>query len=508
MRIGTRITVATALSVTLTLSVYAAFEVRARADSRQRAIEREARSTALALRTTLETLGGDIDHVDPIRLTRDLGREFGRSGTGWRVTIVPTDAPAAPASPAATRPTLSPTQARRLAALSAAPQLALLERERGELVLALPLRAQSARGVEVTGMLELARPIAQLDAAWTDDLWRAVGWVVVITALTTTAVFLLTRSLMTRPMAKLLGGVDEVARGDLSHALLSERDDEIGAIAARFNDMTFSLRESRAETQRSADAKHTLEQRLAHTEKLATIGQIAAEIAHEVGTPLNVIAGRARATHKKIGDPEAVAKNVTIIEEQTARITRIIQRLLDFARRRVGPPGMTRVSLNEISLTTMELLGSQFAAAKVKTRLVRADGLPMVLADSDRIQQVLLNLLINAIQAMPDGGAVAVETSTITRQRPGLELAPEQAFVRIEVADTGPGIPPERRDKIFEPFYTSKDGQGGTGLGLAVCAGIVKEHDGWIEVDDASTGGAVFRMLLPAAASERARTEA
>jgi hypothetical protein len=88
-----------------------------------------------------------------------------------------------------------------------------------------------------------------------------------------------------------------------------------------------------------------------------------------------------------------------------------------------------------------------------------------VLADSDRVQQVLLNLLLNAIQAMPDGGALTVETSVVTQQRPGLELAPEQAFVRVEVSDTGPGIPRDRRDKIFEPFYTSKDGQGGTGLG-------------------------------------------
>ena len=630
MRIGTRITVATALSVALMLAVYAAFEVRARHETRQRAAEGEARATALALRATLESTSPDLRTIDPARLAKELARELGRTGTGWRAAIVPrpvtTAAPAVqpltaaqsqrlakltagqaslfetdvgeavlalpvrargptggavigmievarslvpilpsreprpnleneargvalalraslealgadlvrvdatlwsddvtreltasgvewharfvsalPRPAAASRAQLAPAQARRLSALSNAPELALLERDGGELVLALPLRRAGVTGPEVTAMLEVGRPVAHLDAAWTGDLWRAIGWVVVIAALATTAVFLLTRSLMTRPMAKLLGGVDEVARGDLSHVLLSERDDEIGAIATRFNDMTFSLRESRAETRRSADAKHSLEQRLAHTEKLATIGQIAAEIAHEVGTPLNVIAGRARATHKKLADADAVAKNATIIEEQTARITRIIQRLLDFARRRVGPPGMSRLNLNQISLTTMELLGSQFSAAKVKTRLIRAEGLPAVLADSDRIQQVLLNLLLNAIQAMPDGGALTVETSVVIQQRPGLELAPEQAFARIEVSDTGPGIPRDRRDKIFEPFYTSKDGQGGTGLGLAVCAGIVKEHDGWIEVDDAATGGAVFRVFLPAAPSERTR---
>jgi hypothetical protein len=202
VRIGTRITAATALVVTLTLTVYAFFEVRARADNRQRAIESEARATGLALRTTLETLGADIAHVDPLRLTRDLGRELGRSGAGWRVSIVAADDPGPGKPPAG--PGLSVTQRRRLAALTNAPQLALLERERGDLVLALPLRAQGKDGIEVTGMLELARPVAYLEAAWRGDVWRAIGYVVVIAALTTIAVFLATRSVMTRPMAKLL----------------------------------------------------------------------------------------------------------------------------------------------------------------------------------------------------------------------------------------------------------------------------------------------------------------
>ena len=99
---------------------------------------------------------------------------------------------------------------------------------------------------------------------------------------------------------------------------------------------------------------------------------------------------------------------------------------------------------------------------------------------------------------MPDGGSLVVETAVLDRRRPGLEKAPVQRYVRIDVADSGVGIPPEARDKIFEPFYTSKAGEGGTGLGLAVCHGIVKEHDGWIEIDDRHGGGTVFRIFLPA----------
>ena len=512
MRIGTRITIATALSVTLTLVIYAWFELGERDRARREAVESEARSTAMALRASLELVGSHIPNLDPEKLGRDLSRDLARGGAGWRVRVLPRDAavtgprdPAAPPEPPVVAPTMSPGELRRLRALAASPDSRLIDREGDDLHYTLPLRAQSERGKEVTGALDLSRSVASLDEARASDLLRAILWVVVIASLTTTAVFLLTRNLMSQPMAKLLRGIDDVAKGDLSHVILSERDDEIGAVATRFNDMTFSLRESRAETLRHNDAKSTLEQRLAHTEKLATIGQIAAEIAHEVGTPLGVIAGRARATQRKASDPETVIKNSAIIAEQTARITRIIQRLLDFARRRVGPPELARVNLNTLTLTTMELLASQFSAAKVKTRLTRAEGLPAVQGDGDRLQQVLLNLLLNAVQAMPDGGALAVETAVVTRQRPGLELSPEQPFVRLEVTDTGVGIPADRRDKIFEPFYTSKDGQGGTGLGLAVCAGIVKEHDGWIEVDDGATGGAVFRIYLPAAEPERDR---
>jgi len=322
--------------------------------------------------------------------------------------------------------------------------------------------------------------------------------VLLIAGLTTVAVGYLAFTLMSRPIAKLLRGIDDVAKGDLSHALLSERDDEIGALATRFNEMTYSLRESRVEGLRQSQAKLELEQRLAQTEKLATIGQLAAEIAHEVGTPLGVIGGRARAIQKKLDDREAADKNAQIIAEQTSRITKIIQRLLDFTRRKVGHVERVEVNLNQLALTTMELLGGQFTAAKIRTTLARAEGLPRVSGDPDRLQQVLLNLLLNAIQAMPDGGILRVETTTVVRQRPGLELAPEQRFVLVEVTDNGLGIPEDLREKIFEPFFTTKEGKGGTGLGLAVCFGIVKEHDGWIEIADPPRGGTSFRVFLPA----------
>ncbi|MBL0221052.1 MAG: HAMP domain-containing protein [Myxococcales bacterium] len=557
MKVATRITVATAVVVALASATYAIFDLRARVAERRGALEREGRSVAGTLRASLEgqaavdsrdaryradQLQRDLEALDkrlepapdnvppmpqaehlalvkqqqelqtrlatargaaglsrpleqalaykppPDALLRDLTRASG----GWRAVVIPRARATEPPG------TYSAAQLRRLTTLLDLPQLTFTDIEDGAYYFAVPVRTTPAHDEDQTtaAMLEISKPADSIDTT-TDDLSKAVILVVLIVLVTTVMVGALASRFVSRPITKLLRGIDDVAKGDLSHVILSERDDEIGAIATRFNEMTYSLRESRAETQRQNDEKLHLEQRLGQTEKLATIGQLAAEIAHEVGTPLNVIAGRARSIQKKSKDPEAVEKNAEIVAEQTARITRIIQRLLDFTRRKVGATERAMVNLNELTTKTLELLSGQFSVAKVKTRVERSDDLPTVAGDSDRLQQVLINLLLNAVQAMPEGGSLSVETKVVRRTRPGLETNADQAFVSCSVSDTGVGIPPAIKDKIFDPFYTTKEGSGGTGLGLAVCSGIVKEHDGWIEVDDHAGGGTVFRVFLP-----------
>lgn len=471
----------------LAAAAFAVYDLRHRSTERWSALEGEARAVAAALRPVLESSVATSRGPDPALLS-DLGR-----ATGWQVTVLMRSRVAQPPDE-----TVTGAQLRRLRTLLDVPKLVFTDNQDDRYSLSSSLRGSSGSAGDVTlAMLEVSKSTAALDDAARTDLQRAIVLVALIVATSLIAVGLVARSLVSGPITSLLRGIDEVAKGDLSHALLSQRDDEIGEIATRFNEMTFSLRESRAETDRQNHAKLELEQRLGQTEKLATIGQLAAEIAHEVGTPLNVISARAKATGKRASEPEVVTKNAEIIAEQTARITRIIQRLLDYTRRKVGTPGHEQVNLNDLSATTMELLAGQMAAAKVKTRLVRADELPTVDGDADRLQQVLINLMLNAMQAMPDGGSLTVATSQLTRTRPGLSDGRAQPFVQVEVADTGTGIPAEIRDKIFAPFYTTKKGAGGTGLGLAVCSGIVKEHDGWIDVEDAPGGGTVFRVLLP-----------
>ncbi|HSS00906.1 MAG TPA: HAMP domain-containing sensor histidine kinase [Kofleriaceae bacterium] len=487
MKVATRITMATAVVVALVSALYAYFDLRTRRVERRTALEREARTVATALRFDVETQPSAFRAPTEATM-RDLQRAAG----GWRVTVLPSARGAA-------RPPVDATDAqlRRLNAMVLVPR-PNADLEAGQYYYDLPIRGAPDRGgePEITGMLEIARPADILEAT-SDDVWRVVTMVLLIVGITTVMVGVFAMRLVSRPITKLLSGIDDVAKGDLSHVILSERDDEIGAIATRFNEMTFSLRESRAETQRQNEAKLALEQRLGQTEKLATLGQLAAEIAHEVGTPLNVIAGRARAIQRKSRDTEVIEKNAGIIAEQSARITRIIQRLLDFTRRKVGSTTAGDVNLNDIAQSTIELLAGQLTSARVKVRLERTAQPARVPGDSDRLQQVLINLLLNAVQAMPDGGALVVETEAVRRTRPGLEGSAEQDFVSVAVSDTGVGIPADIKDRIFDPFYTTKEGQGGTGLGLAVVSGIVKEHDGWIDVEDAKPGGTVFRVFLP-----------
>ncbi|HET6612577.1 MAG TPA: HAMP domain-containing protein, partial [Kofleriaceae bacterium] len=358
MRVGTRITAATSALVAATLGIYAALDLGAAADRRRTAIEREAAGLAGAVRAVIET--------DPTALadpSPTLSNRLVRAAPGWDITVVPATA----AHAQSPRFTHSQLNLLRTFTQARPDHLAILGHDR--FVYAVPIRAPSPAspdGFKVVGTVEVSGSTADLHRAFTADLKRTVPVLVVIVVVLIVAVMALARRLVTRPITKLIAGIDDVAQGDLSRVLLSEREDEVGALASRFNAMTTSLRDSRAETERQNSAKMLLEERLSHTEKLATMGQLAAEIAHEVGTPLNVIAGRARTLAKKSADAQAVSKNANIIAEQALRITRIIQRLLQATRRDVMTTGMAAdVDLNALTRATFEFLDGKIAAAGV-----------------------------------------------------------------------------------------------------------------------------------------------
>ena len=368
------------------------------------------------------------------------------------------------------------------------------------IICTLPLySAEQLSEQTIIGSIEVSKSISGFHDQWNRELQRILVPLITTVIFTFFVITLFIRSLVTNPIKRLISGMDDVTEGDLNRVVMAEREDEIGDLATRFNQMIFSIRENRNAINRQNQAKLQLEQKLGQTEKQTTMDHLAAEIAHEIGTPLNVITGRARSIERKVENNPTVMKNAKIIGEQSARIARIIERLLTITRRRAGT-ALQPISINEITLTTMEVLEEQFNEARIRATLDRAEGLPSVQGNGDRIQQVLLNLLLNGIQATPPGGKIRMETTLVTRRRPGLELSPPHDYVSIEVTDTGKGIPTEHLDEVFEPFFTTKKKSDGTGLGLAISTGIVKEHDGWIELESTEGKGTSIKVFLPAIA--------
>ena len=225
-----------------------------------------------------------------------------------------------------------------------------------------------------------------------------------------------------------------------------------------------------------------LEMRLRQAERLAELGTLASGMAHEIGTPMNVILGRAEYLLQRTTD-EGMKKGLATIVTQIERITKVMNQLLSFARRK--PLEQRAVDLGEIVEDSLEMFEERIAHSRVTIEKTIESSLPPVLADRDQLIQVLINLVMNSLHAMPEGG------------RLGLSLDRENRHVRLGVSDTGHGMPEEIRSKVFEPFFTTKDFGKGTGLGLTVVKGIVEEHGGTIAVESVVDKGTTFWIRLP-----------
>jgi two-component system NtrC family sensor kinase len=300
------------------------------------------------------------------------------------------------------------------------------------------------------------------------------------------AVFLVTRRSISRPIEALLAGARALGRGDFGHRVsVPTRNNEFAQLASEFNRMADRLDEQRRAASRESEERLTIERELRHGERLALVGRLAAGVAHEMGAPLNVIDGRAEQILSRPDMPlEGRQRNLTIIRTQTKRIAGIVRQLLDLAR----PYHLRReaVDLGGAAAGACDLVETEATAAGVTVEL--AAGEPVYVdADANLLQQVLLNVCLNGVQAMHDGGRLRVE------------VLPEAgaAYAAVRVSDTGPGIAPEHLSHVFEPFFTKKDVGHGTGLGLTVSRRIVEEHGGRIEASNAEGGGAIFTIYIP-----------
>ena len=291
---------------------------------------------------------------------------------------------------------------------------------------------------------------------------------------------------VTRPIRRLITGVEEIARGNLAARIPSRENTEVGELARAFNRMAGHLDEAQEDRRKAEESRGLLERQVGHAERLAAVGQMASVIAHEVGTPLHVIAGRARSLGRSLSAEDPRHAEVETIREQVGRITRTMQEVLRSSR--AIPVRREAVDLHRLARDVVGIVAPEYARRAVDLALSVPAGLPTVPADGDALVQVLLNLLHNALAATPPGGRVEVAAELTARDgRPGVALA---------VTDTGSGIAPADLQRIFDPFFSTKRSDG-TGLGLSICRDIVRAHDGAIAVESEPGAGARFSVWLP-----------
>jgi two-component system NtrC family sensor kinase len=306
--------------------------------------------------------------------------------------------------------------------------------------------------------------------------------------------------LVGRPIAALVEKARRIGKGDFSVPIDLPHRDELGLLAAEINTMAEQLALAAQRVASESEARIAALEQLRHAERLTTVGKLAAGLAHELGTPLNVISGRAQMIASgETADAQETAACARIIEQQAERMTAIVRQLLDFARRRRAEKVAT--DLAPLLKQTLDML--EPLAAKRGVRLQGEEAAAPILArvDSSQLQQALTNLVVNAIHACKASGCVRARAyfEPVAANATGTRRGGRHAV--LEVSDDGEGIPPDRLSAIFDPFFTTKGVGEGTGLGLSVAHGIVSEHGGFIEVESDVGHGSRFRIFVPAEAA-------
>jgi signal transduction histidine kinase len=345
------------------------------------------------------------------------------------------------------------------------------------------------------GGLEFAYPLAELEAKKRDIIIRIALLVGGMALMSGCLATLLGVRYIGEPLRKLRDKTRRIAAGDLGDPIHINSHDELAELAESLNQMCARLAESQTKIQQETAARIAALEQLRHSDRLQTIGRLASGIAHELGTPLNVVSGRAEliASGKLPGDE--IGRSAVAIKTEAERMTRIIRQLLDFAR--ASAPRKAPLDLGQLVGQTVDLLRP--LADKHDVQLdFKSPGSPAVAqVDAAQMQQVLSNLVVNAIQAQPTGGRVELAVRSQQAVSPQLPDRGMQQCAAIEVRDQGVGIPPEHLPHIFEPFFSTKEVGEGTGLGLSIAYGIVQEHGGWIDVSSRPGEGSCFTIYLP-----------
>ena len=316
---------------------------------------------------------------------------------------------------------------------------------------------------------------------------RATLWLIsTIGLLVSTIVIWLVIGKVTAPLRELRSITEAVGSGDFSRKVQVTSGDELGQLAYAFNHMTKNLRQSHAELQRTFQTLQATQAQLIQSEKLSAVGEFVAGVAHELNNPLTSVIGFAELL-KEVDLHPKHRSYLHYIVKSTERCHKIVQGLLSFARQH--PPERALLNVNDMISGVLEILAYEMRTSNIEVRREFDPSSPKILGDSHQFQQVVLNILNNARQA--------IET---TQEKRFIRITTESSdtHVRIIIEDNGPGIPAENLTKVFDPFFTTKTVGQGTGLGLSLCYGIVREHGGTIVAHSLPGKGATFTIEVPA----------
>lgn len=349
----------------------------------------------------------------------------------------------------------------------------------GVLLLGLRLREE---GPARASAIVLEKPLRELQRdlrATRLSIWLTTSLLVLTVAGLT---WVLTRRYVGLPLGRMVTNMKRVRSGDLQIARGQKTNDEVGEAQEEFDRLVVALDEARVRADQEFEARRRIERGLQNADKLITLGQLSAVMAHEIGSPLQILEGRARALRKHAEDADATRRTADMLVEQTERITRIVGQMLSITRRR--PSVRSAVDAEASIRSVVALLELEARRRRVKLAVNRS-GRADVFADGDQLQQVALNLLRNALDASP-------RDSTVT-----VDVGGDDDRLVLEVRDSGCGVSESARARLFEPFFTTKADSGGTGLGLSVVQSIVQQHGGRVDfVEDGRAGGLV-RVDLP-----------
>ncbi|MBF0352938.1 MAG: HAMP domain-containing protein [SAR324 cluster bacterium] len=329
---------------------------------------------------------------------------------------------------------------------------------------------------KVLGILDITLSLAEVDAQIEDNQVRmmifAVGTILIVSGV----LFFLVQHLVGKPVNQIVQATHRVAGGDLNYQIVTTTNDELGNLAQSFNQMTQKLSEAHRQ--------------LYQSDKLASIGRLAAGVAHEINNPLTGVLSYSSYLLKRIEDKES-RDDLEVIVRETKRCREIVKNLLDFARPVPSKQGMS--SLHDAMEHSLVILTSQLEKKHIVITRNFEENLPLIMADINHLQQLFINLILNAMDAIEDTQGEIILTSFT-------EASTTENYIVVQVSDSGCGIPHESIHKIFEPFYTSK-GTKGTGLGLPIVWGIVEELKGTITVKSDVGKGTTFTIRIPSGSS-------